>query len=177
MSDIDRLQDDAMAAVARAATHEGTALGVGDPIDELPEVLVSLRLATLSDFVHRYGAASNAFHRNWTRRVGTPGYKKSVWMEIDMALRRFARAIATSVGYDGPWVPLQLALVVQTTVPRPARAGDVYRFTYENYPQFNKTLLVERTLGVGPDDLVFFEDHSHSKQKHLGQPGAERLSS
>jgi hypothetical protein len=176
VNDIDRLQDEAMFAVARAAAHEGTALGIGAPIDELPEALVSLRHASPTDFVARYGVASKALHENWTRRVGTLGYKKSVWMEIDVALSRFARAVATSIGYDGPWVPSQCASAVQTVVARPARAGDVYRFTYENEPRFNKTLLVERTLGDGPDDLVFFEDHSHSKQKYLGQPGAERVS-
>lgn len=109
MSDIDRLQDAVMAAVARAAVHEGTALGVGDPMDELPEALVSLRHASCANFVARYGATSKALHGNWTRRVGTPGYKKSVWMEIDVALSRFARAIATSVGFDGSWVPTQRA--------------------------------------------------------------------
>jgi hypothetical protein len=176
VSEINRLQDEAMVAIARAAAHEGTALGVGSPIDELPEALVWLVHASPMDFVARYGAASKALHENWTRRVGTPSYRKSVWMDIDVALSRFARAVATSIGYDGPWALPQRVLAVQTTVARPARAGDVYRFTYENELQFNRTLLVERTLGDGPDDLVLFEDHSHSKQKYLGQPGAERVS-
>lgn len=48
-----------------------------------------------------------------------------------------------------------------------ARVGDRYRFVYENEPQFDRDLTVERVLGDGPDDLVFFNDHSHSKQKNL----------
>lgn len=49
----------------------------------------------------------------------------------------------------------------------PARVDDTYAFVYPNEPQFNRTLKVTEVKGDGPDDLVFFEDHTHSKQKHL----------
>jgi hypothetical protein len=58
-------------------------------------------------------------------------------------------------------------------VIRPARVGDVYRFTYPDEPQYNCNLIVVRVLGDGPDDLVFFDDHSHTKQKHI--PKVEKL--
>lgn len=106
MSDIDKLQDVVMMTVAAAATHEGTVLGIGDTIDEIPEAVIGLRHATRLNFVERYGAASRALHSNWTRRVGTPGYKKSVWLDVDVALSTFARSIATAVGHEGPWVPV-----------------------------------------------------------------------
>lgn len=105
MSDIDRLQDAVMAAVAKAAAHEGTALGIGDTIDAIPSALIGLRHAARHDFVERYGAASKALHGNWSRRVGTPGYAKPLWMAIDNAMTAFARGISTSVGFEGPWVP------------------------------------------------------------------------
>lgn len=57
----------------------------------------------------------------------------------------------------------------------PARVGDCFRFTYPDEPQFNCDLTVVRVYGDGPDDLVFFNDGTHSKQKHLEQ--IERLSS
>ncbi len=169
MSDIDKLQDAVMLAVAKAATYEGTALGVGDTIDEIPSAVVGLRHATPHDFVERYAVVSKALHGNWSRRVGSPGYHKPLWMAIANALSQYAREISTSIGFEGEWVPVDPPM-------RPARAGDHYRFTYSNEPQFNKTLLVERTDGDGAEDLVFFEDHSHSKQKHLGKLGAERVS-
>jgi hypothetical protein len=65
--------------------------------------VVGLRHATKFDFVERYGAASRALHENWTHRVGTPGYKKAVWLDVDVALS-FARSIATSVGHVGAWI-------------------------------------------------------------------------
>lgn len=169
MSKIDDLEHALLTAVAEVAAHEGSALGVGDSIDEIPEAVVGLRHASRHDFAERYAAVSKALHGNWTRRVGTPGYHKPLWMAIDNALSRYTREIATSIGFEGSWVPVD-------PPTRPARAGDHYRFTYPNEPQFDKTLLVERTLGDGPEDLVFFEDHSHSKQKHLNKPGAERVS-
>lgn len=49
----------------------------------------------------------------------------------------------------------------------PARIGERFRFEHENEPQFNCTLLVINVTGVGPDDLVFFNDGTHSKQKNL----------
>jgi len=107
MSDIDRLQDAVMAAVAKAAAHEGTALGIGDAIDSIPSALIGLRHAARHDFVDRYGAASKALHGNWTRRVGMPGYAKPLWMAIDNAMTAFAREISTSVGFEGPWVPVE----------------------------------------------------------------------
>lgn len=103
MNDIDKLQDVVMAAIARAAAHEGSALGIGDSIDEIPEAVIGLRHATKFDFVTRYATASKALHVNWTRRVGTPGYKKAVWLEVDVALSTFARKISIGIGFEGPW--------------------------------------------------------------------------
>jgi hypothetical protein len=51
--------------------------------------------------------------------------------------------------------------------PKPAKAGDVYDFQYPKEAQFNKKLRVVSTQGDGPEDLVFFEDGSHSKQRKL----------
>jgi hypothetical protein len=48
-----------------------------------------------------------------------------------------------------------------------AKVGDTYKFEYPKEPQFNCELKVVRVLGDGPDDLVFFDDNTHSKQKHL----------
>lgn len=171
MSDIDKWQDGVIASVARAAAHEGTALGTGDPIDRITDAVIGLRHATKSDFVERYGVVNKALHENWTRRVGTPNYKKSVWFDVDVALSTFARLIARSVGHEGPWI-----LILRTDPERPAQVGDHYRFTYPNESKFNKTLLVKRTFGDGPEDLVLFEDRSYSKQKNLNKPGAERVS-
>jgi hypothetical protein len=79
MSNIDKLQDvtvavaklqDAVtAAVARAVMDEGTALGIGDPIDRIMDAVIGLRTETKSDFVERYATANKALHENWTRRV------------------------------------------------------------------------------------------------------------
>jgi hypothetical protein len=104
MSPLDDLQDAVMAAVAAAAAHEGTALGLGEPIDAITDAVIGLRHASRGDFVERYAAASKALHENWTRRVGTPGYHKPKWMAIDNALSRFAREITTQIGFEGPWV-------------------------------------------------------------------------
>lgn len=104
MSNIDELQDAVMAAVARAAAHEGTALGIGDSIDAIPSALIGLRHTARHDFVKLYGAASKALHENWSRRVGTPGYAKPLWMAIDNAMTAFAREVALMVGHVGPWV-------------------------------------------------------------------------
>jgi hypothetical protein len=43
-----------------------------------------------------------------------------------------------------------------------AKAGDSYKFD-------NQTLKVARVTGTGPEDLVFFEDGTHGKQKHLNR--------
>ena len=56
-----------------------------------------------------------------------------------------------------------------------AKIGDVYNFVYPKEPQFNTKLKVVRVLGNGPDDLVFFDDRTHSKQKNLGGVGRVRL--
>lgn len=50
---------------------------------------------------------------------------------------------------------------------RAAQVGDVFSFEYPNEPQFNKVLMVVQALGDEPEDLVFFDDGTHSKQKHL----------
>jgi len=49
----------------------------------------------------------------------------------------------------------------------PATVGDRYHFVYPKEPQFNCVLTVTMVEGDKPDDLVFFNDHTHSKQKHL----------
>jgi len=48
-----------------------------------------------------------------------------------------------------------------------AKVGDVYEFVHKKEPQFNCTLTVVRVLGEQPDDLVFFDDLTNSKQKNL----------
>lgn len=48
-----------------------------------------------------------------------------------------------------------------------AKIGDIYEFIYPQEPQFNRTLKVTEVIGNGPDDLVFFDDYTHSKQKDL----------
>lgn len=48
-----------------------------------------------------------------------------------------------------------------------AKIGDVYHFVYPESPEFDCNLTVVRVCGSKPDDLVFFDDHTHSKQKHL----------
>ena len=48
-----------------------------------------------------------------------------------------------------------------------ARVGDLYNFIYPNEPQFNCELEVVRVHGDQTDDMVFFDDGSHSKQKNL----------
>ncbi len=48
-----------------------------------------------------------------------------------------------------------------------AKVDDVFKFEYPKEPQFNCTLTVVRVLGDEPDDLVFFNDGTHSKQKNL----------
>lgn len=105
MSRLDDLEKVLMATVAKTAAHEGSALGTGDSIDQIPEAVIGLRHAERHDFVKRYAAVSKALHENWTRRVGTPKYHKPLWMAIDVALSSYAREIATSIGYEGPWVP------------------------------------------------------------------------
>lgn len=171
---IDELQDAVMIAVVKTAAHEGTALGVGDSIDSIPSALVGLRHATERNFVERYTVTSRAVHENWTRRVGTPGYAKPLWMAIDNAMTVFAHEVSTCVGFKGSWVPVERPARLECLV-RSARSGDYYRFTYPKEPQFDKTLLVERVTGDSPDCLVFFEDHSHTKQKYLNKPGVERV--
>lgn len=98
---IDAFQQAVINAVAKAAAHEGSVLGTGDDVDEILEAVIRLRHADRHDFAQRYAAASKALHDNWTRRVGTPGYHKPLWMAVDNALSRFAQAIATSVDYIG----------------------------------------------------------------------------
>lgn len=105
MSRLDNLESALVAAVAKAAAHEGSALGTGDSIDQIPEAVIGLRHAARHDFVERYAVVSKALHENWTRRVGTPGYHKPLWMAIDVALSQYAHEIATSIGFKGPWVP------------------------------------------------------------------------
>ncbi len=106
MSKIDDLEHALLTAVAAAAAHEGSALGVGGSIDQIPEAVVGLRHASRHDFVERYAAVNKALHSNWTRLAEMPGYSKQLWKAIDNALSQYTREIATSVGFEGPWVPL-----------------------------------------------------------------------
>ena len=55
----------------------------------------------------------------------------------------------------------------------PAKIGDRYRFIYDEEPQFNRDLTVVKVCGDGPDDLVFFNDDTHCKQKYI--PRVEKL--
>lgn len=48
-----------------------------------------------------------------------------------------------------------------------AKVGDVYCFEYPREPQFNCSLRVVRVDGNEPENLVHFDDLSHSKQKDL----------
>lgn len=50
-----------------------------------------------------------------------------------------------------------------------ARVGEHYSFTSTMEPQFNCILEVVEVLGYGPEDLVFFNDGTHSKQKHMAK--------
>lgn len=58
-------------------------------------------------------------------------------------------------------------LVKKSSVP--AKLGDVYYFEYSNNSVFNRTLTVVKVSGSNPDDMVFFDDHTHAKQKDLVQ--------
>lgn len=111
MSKIDDLEKILMNAVAQVATYHRSSLGTGDSIDQIPEAVIRLRHAARFDFVERYAAVSEVFHSNWRRRVGTPGYYKPLWMTIDNALSGYALEIATSIGFEGPWVPVCRAKV------------------------------------------------------------------
>lgn len=49
-----------------------------------------------------------------------------------------------------------------------AKPGDVVKFKYPGADaKFDCELLVESVTGYGPEDLVFFTDGTHSKQKNL----------
>lgn len=101
---IDSLQHRVITTIAKVAAAEGTALGIGGPLDELPSAVVALGQASRFDFVRRYADVSKALHENWSKRVGSPTYMKSAWMEIDIAVTEFAREVAASVGHEGSWV-------------------------------------------------------------------------
>ena len=71
--------------------------------------------------------------------------------------------------------------VFQHANPRPeevifpfAHPGDRFKFTYTGEPEFDRELTVVRVNGFQPDDAVFFDDHSYSKQKHIRK--LERIS-
>lgn len=48
-----------------------------------------------------------------------------------------------------------------------ARVGEKYSFIYPGEPKYNTTVTVTEVTGFGYDDLVFFDDGSHSRQKHM----------
>jgi hypothetical protein len=52
-------------------------------------------------------------------------------------------------------------------IERPAQVGERFWFGHPDEPQFNCELTVTQVHGNGPDDLVFFNDGTHSKQKNL----------
>lgn len=57
-----------------------------------------------------------------------------------------------------------------------AQVGDVYSFEYLDArfnKRFNKKCTVDHVCGIGPDDYVLFDDHTHIKQKNL--VGVKRL--
>lgn len=58
---------------------------------------------------------------------------------------------------------------------REAQYGDRVLFRYPKEPQFDVELSVTRVDGFGPEDLVFFSDGSHCKQKHLKHEDIELL--
>ena len=102
---IDDLQHNVITAIAKAAANEGAALGTGDTIDELPDVVVALAAATCPwTFASKYKSANRALLEHWRRRVGAPQYKKALWMGIDTALTKLASSVADKVGHVGPLV-------------------------------------------------------------------------
>lgn len=48
-----------------------------------------------------------------------------------------------------------------------AKVGDVFRFDYPNYPQYNQTLTVVKVDGNDPEDRVTFDNEGSCKQTHL----------
>lgn len=90
--------------IAALAAHEGTALGTGEDLDELSEAVVMLGQASRHNLKDLFSEANRVFHTAWTKRVGTPGYRKPMWMAIDRALSNLASEIVKMVGFTGPLI-------------------------------------------------------------------------
>lgn len=58
-----------------------------------------------SELLSNYKSAHLALHRLWTKDVGTDGYDKSKWKELDNAVNKLARDLADAIGYSGPLLP------------------------------------------------------------------------
>lgn len=48
-----------------------------------------------------------------------------------------------------------------------AKVGDFFLFLYKEERDFDCLLQVVHVNGEGPEDFVFWEDGSHTKQKHV----------
>lgn len=53
---------------------------------------------TLAEFRAAFGRAHNELHRLWTAEVGTPGYEKRPWRDLDNALSARGRDVANAIG-------------------------------------------------------------------------------
>jgi len=49
----------------------------------------------------------------------------------------------------------------------PPKVGDRYKFVYPDEPEFNCDLVIERITGEEPNDLIFWSDGTHTKQKYM----------
>jgi len=94
--------------------------------------------------------------------VKDPSAQSLLW---EYAQRR--RAVDSEFSDDLETALRAAGFVPPVTVAVPARVGERYRFAYPDEPQFNRDLTVTEVLGHGPDDLVLFDDHSHTKQKYI----------
>ena len=55
---------------------------------------------TREEFSACYREAHAALHSCWSKAVTQPNYQKREWQVFDNALNRFAREIATQIGFD-----------------------------------------------------------------------------
>ena len=97
---IENLLHKAVMAIARASAAEGTALGVGEPIDDLVEA--AIRVCACRDpyiFAALRQAVFDTLIVNWSCRIDVPGYDKSAWLAIDAALTELSKAVAISVEF------------------------------------------------------------------------------
>lgn len=100
--DGDSAQRRTMTALTRLGAHHGVLLGVGEPLDELLDAVI--RLATCesaASFRATFKAAHVALHKHWTRTVGTVGYRKALWSEVEGGLLALAMETRDRVGLKG----------------------------------------------------------------------------